>query len=143
MNMKRIILLLALVTPLAARAQPARDLFDALQATRAHERDLAPALAQARETAGALRALLQAEQKLGDTQYPAASALDRAITILDDYNHDLEKRKVYLPKDVRRTLDEAHAILDEARFPMPSDNTFVRDRLHHQSVHRLSQRVMQ
>lgn len=141
--MKRFLLLLTLLTPLAAHAQPARDLFDAVQMTRAHERDLAPALALARETTAALKTLLVAEFKLGDEQYPAASALDRAISVLDDYDRDLTRRKAYLPRDVRKIMDEARMILDSARAGLPTDNTLLRDKFHHMSVHRLSRRVME
>jgi hypothetical protein len=141
--MKKLLLAIAFLTTSPLFAQQARDLFDAIQASRAHERDIIPALAQARETAGALRVLLRAEQKLVDSQLPAGSALDGAISMIDDYNHDLEMRKVFLPKDVRRIVDDARQLLDQSRLPMPADNALIRDQFHHLHVHRLSRRVLE
>ena len=141
--MKTLLVTLATLLPLAAAAQPTRDLYDALQAAKQHERDLAPSVQLARETAGVLRLFLQVEMTLGNTQLPAGSALDRAIGQMDDYTRELEKRRALLPSDIRRSMGVARDMLDRARIPMPADLTVLRDKWHHEVVHPLAKRVSQ
>jgi len=141
--MRYLLLLSVIAACLSTSAQPAKDSYDALGAAHQHERDLQPAITQARENAAALRALLRAEQKLGDDSLPAGSALDAAISLIDQYMHELDVRKGYLPRDVRRIVEQMRDVLDQARTPMPSDNTLLIDKVHHQFIHRLSRRVME
>lgn len=141
--MKTMLIVLLTVLPSTALAQPAKDLFDAQQAARQHERDLLPALQLARETAGVLRLYLGVEGTLGSTQLPAGSALDKAIIQIDDYGRELEKRRAILPTDIRKSVGTARDMLDRARIPMPADLTLLRDKWHHQIVHPTARRVSQ
>ena len=54
-------------------------------------------------------------------------------------------RKGYLPRDVRRIVDQMRDVLDQARMPMPSSEALavVKDKVHHEFIHRLSRRVME
>lgn len=139
--MKMLTVLFAMLLSVAANAQPTKDLFDAQQAARQHERDLVPSLQLARETAGVLRLFEQVETTLGNTQLPAGSALDRALIQIDEYNRELEKRRALLPSDIRRRIGRGREILDHARTPMPSDLTLLRDQWHHEIIHPTAKRV--
>ena len=142
--MRSTLILLALALVLSAtalHAQPARDLYDAQQAARAHERDLAPALALSRETAGVLRLYLTIERTLGNEELPTGSRIDRAVSQFDDFERDLEKRKAILPTDIRRRLSVARKMLEDSRVLMPADMPLFRDHWHHDVVHPAAARV--
>jgi hypothetical protein len=139
--MKTILVLAVLLVPCAALAQPAKDLFDAQQAARQHERDLQPAVQLARETAGVLRLFLQVEGTLGNTQLPAGSALDKAIIQMQDYDRDLARRRALIPQDVRKRMAVGEQMLEHARYLTSADLTLLRDKWHHEFVHQMSRRV--
>jgi hypothetical protein len=140
--MRSTLTLLVLVLSAAAlHAQPARDLFDAQQAARAHERDLAPALALSRETAGVLRFYLTVERTLGNDELPSGSRIDRALSQMDDFERDLQKRNAILPTDIRRRLSVARKMLEDSRVLMPADLPLFRDHWHHDIVHPAAARV--
>jgi hypothetical protein len=139
--MKTLFVLIALLLPLAVSAQPAKDLYDAQQAAKQHERDVLPALQLARETAGVLRLFLQVEMTLGNTNLPGGSAIDHAVIQMDEYEHDLDRRRALLPSDVRKRLGMARAVLQELRLRGPADLTAGRDKWHHEVVHPIARRV--
>lgn len=139
--MKSLFVLLALLLPLAVSAQPAKDLYDAQQAARQHERDVFPAVQLARETAGVLRLFLQVETTLGNTNLPAGSAIDHAVIQMDEYEHELDRRRGILPSDVRKRMGTARAVLEELRLRGPADLTAGRDKWHHEVVHPMARRV--
>jgi hypothetical protein len=135
------LLLVVLMTSTLLHAQPAKDLFDAQQAAKQHERDLQPALGLVRETAGVLRILLEVERTLGNNQLPAGSAVDRAIRLMDEYDRDMQKRQAIFPSDIRRRLGVARNLLDQSRGIMPADLPLLRDRWHHDVIHPIARRV--
>lgn len=141
--MTRLIAAMSFFLATTALAQPARDLIDAQKAVYAHERDLAPALAQAKDAAGALRTLTRVDSTLGNTQLPAGSAIDAAIVILEDYDRETTHRDSSLPMLFRRLLRRARQILEEARTPMPASTAAVREQLHHEVVHPMAAVVLQ
>jgi hypothetical protein len=139
--MKSLLGFLFLLVTAGLSAQPAKDLYDAQQAARQHERDVVPALSLARETAGVLRLFLQIETTLGNTNLPGGSAIDRAVIQMDEYEHDLDRRRAFLPSDVRKRLGMARAVLEELRSRGPVDLTAGRDKWHHEVVHPMARRV--
>ncbi len=139
--MKSLIALFFLVMAAGMSAQPAKDLFDAQQAAKQHERDVFPALQLARETAGVLRLFLQVETTLGNTNLPAGSAIDHAIIQMEEYERDLDRRRAILPTDVRKRMGTARGILEALRMRGPSDLTAGRDQWHHEVVHPMARRV--
>ncbi len=136
-------LLLCTSMPTVLSAQPAKDLFDAQQAARQHERDLTQGLELAHEAANELRLLLQVEATLGDPEVTPVTALDRAIDQMDHHDRELQRRRANLPTDMHRTIASARDILFQARIAVPTDITQLRDRWHHEVVHPMAKRVFQ
>jgi hypothetical protein len=139
--MKSLFALSFLLMTAGLSAQPAKDLYDAQQAAKQHERDVFPAVQLARETAGVLRLFLQVETTLGNANLPAGSAIDRAVIQMEEYERELDRRRGLLPTDVRKRIGMARAVLEELRLRGPADLTAGRDKWHHEVVHPMARRV--
>jgi len=139
--MKLLFALSFLLMTAGLSAQPAKDLYDAQQAAKQHERDVIPAVQLARETAGVLRLFFQVETTLGSTNLPAGSAIDRAVIQMAEYERELDRRRGLLPSDVRKRIGMARAVLEELRHAGPADLTAGRDKWHHEVVHPMARRV--
>lgn len=138
--MKTAIALLFALCAFPLAAQPAKDLEDAQAMVHAHERDIAPVIAQLREMTSALDAMARAQRALTDAQ--PATAIDQAIKALDEYNDAANRRGVLLGRDFTAIIAGARRFLDGFRngAPIP-DVTAIREKFHHNYVHPIQRRV--
>jgi hypothetical protein len=142
-RMARVIVALFLLSgavPLFAQyGPPARDLDDAQQILKEIERQLTPAVAEAREQAEVLNVIAKAHNQL-EGALPATE-ITSAIKIIDDYLERLDRNEHELSRENRKTIDSVRKELELASNP-PYAIPALRERLHHEFVHPLEREVL-
>ncbi len=134
---------LAILAAGAASAQPVRDVLDAQEAARAHQRDIQPALDQIREMAALLNAFANVQRDLSDATQPNI-AIDKAQADLADYAAEASRRGAFLDRESRATIESTRRLLEAARNGSAFGNfTDLRERIHHNTIHPLQRRALQ
>lgn len=134
--------LLALLSSVPLVAQygpPARDLDDAQQILKEIERQLTPAVNDARERADVLNVIARAHNRL-EGALPATE-ITAAIDILDTFLERRERNNEPLSRENQRAIDSVRKELELAKNP-PFAIAALRERLHHDFVHPLERQVL-
>lgn len=134
------LVLLAGVTPLFAQyGPPARDLEDAQQILKEIERQLTPAVLEARDRAEVLDVIAKAHNRL-EGALPATE-ISSAIKDIDTYVERRMNVEHELSRENQKVLDSVRKELELASNP-PYAIAALRERLHHEFVHPLERQVL-
>ncbi|HSP14544.1 MAG TPA: hypothetical protein VLV78_07325 [Thermoanaerobaculia bacterium] len=125
-------------TSLFAQFPPARDLRDAVRLLQETQRQIEPAIAAVRDEAALLNTLAKAEKQLKDAQ--PMSSFDEAGKVINEFADRRAGIDPPLSRELRKTIEDARQILAATR-PMMNAGA-ARERLHHEIVHPLQQKVI-
>jgi hypothetical protein len=131
--------LLLAASPLFAQyGPPAKDLDEAQFFMREIQRQLEPAVTEARDRAAVFSAVTRAHNKLIGKE-PAAEVSD-AIKVIDDFLYRRKQSGKELSRENLKTLDSVRKELELAQPPYAIPVLY--ERLHHAFVHNLERQVL-
>ena len=143
MKVFTIFAVILLASSVPAGAQPVKDVIDAQEAVRQQIRDMQPAVQQIREMTQLLQAFARVQRELSDGSQPGI-AIDKARSVLEDYDSESSRRGSLLDRDTRAIVDRVRRDLDAAHNgAMVANIADLRERIHHNAIHPLQRRAIQ